>query len=81
MYWITSINQVCFISFVLFLLCCSLLVFVNGRVHLHNDLSVLRQDDVLQCVFHQQGEVHLIHSHVRQSRLLHREEEANKHVR
>lgn len=45
-------------------------------VHLHNDLSVLRQDDVLQCAFHQQGEVHLIHSHVRQSRLLHREKEA-----
>lgn len=44
----------------------------NGHHHqqLHYDLSVLRLDDVLQCVLHQQGEVHLIHGHVRQSRLL-----------
>lgn len=37
---------------------------------LHYDLSVLGQDDVLQRVLHQQREVHLIHGHVRERRLL-----------
>lgn len=44
----------------------------NGFVYLDYDLSVLREDDVLQRVLHQQGEVHLIHGHVRQCRLLKR---------
>jgi len=42
-------------------------------MYLYDDLSVLGQDDVLQRVFHQQGEVHLIHGHVRQCGLLHRD--------
>ncbi len=37
--------------------------------HLHNDLSVLRQNNVLQCVFHQQRKIHFIHGHIWQSRL------------
>lgn len=39
---------------------------------LYNDLSVFGQHDVLQCVFHQQREVHLIHGHIRQRGLLKR---------
>ncbi len=51
---------------------------MNGFVHLYYDLSVLRQDDVLQRVLHQQGEVHLIHGHVRQRRLLQRDDKKKK---
>ena len=48
-----------------------------GFVYLHYDLSVLGEDDVLQRVLHQQGEVHLIHGHVRQCRLLKRGRDKN----
>lgn len=50
-------------------------MLVNGFVYLHYDLSVLRQNNVLQRVLHQQGEVHLIHGHVRKRRLLQRDRE------
>ena len=41
--------------------------------YLHDDLSVLWEDDSLQRVFNQQGEVHLVHGHVGQGGLLRRE--------
>lgn len=51
----------------------TLVVSVIGSVYLYYDLSVLRQVDVLQRVLHKQGEVHLIHGHVRKCRLLQRD--------
>lgn len=48
---------------------------MNGPVYLHYDLSVLGQNNVLQRVLHQQGEIHLIHGHVRQRGLLQRDED------
>lgn len=41
--------------------------------YLDYNLSVLRQVNVLQRVLHQQGEVHLVHGHVRQCWLLRRD--------
>lgn len=47
--------------------------FVFFFLYLYYNLSVLRQVNVLQRVLHQKGEVHLVHGHVRQCWLLHRE--------
>lgn len=57
---------------------CVLSVHFNGAGEhpftcLDYDLSVLRQVNVLQPVLHQQREVHLVHGHVRERRLLHRD--------
>lgn len=53
---------------------------MNGPVYLHYDLSVLGQNNVLQRVLHQQGEIHLIHGHVRQRGLLQRDEDIGDEI-